>query len=152
MKEKTLQDSISSLDDTAARRILATFAKAREGSGEFQTEWPPGLGEALRGEFAIEPAGERPSEGDLARQALLVLAEDPENREGITALIDGPPARSFDFGASLAVGAAALIVLQTRFSIQYKDGKWEFSALKKPTSDALLKPLVQKLIGFPGSR
>ena len=43
---------------------------------------------------------------------------------------------------------AVLIVLQTHVKFERTpDGKWSLKVEKKPTSDSLLKGLVQKLIG-----
>ncbi len=97
----------------------------------------------------LSPPGYTISEGELARQALLVLAEDPEAAIAIERLasIRGDSAQVFDFGIGVAV--AVLIVLQTHVKFERKpDGKWSLNVEKKPTSDSLVKGLVQKLIGF----
>ena len=65
----------------------------------------------------------------------------------------GSPFRDFrdDVTTTLTV-AAVLLVLQThiRFA-RGKDGRWTLTVEKKPTDEALLKPLVQKLLSlFPG--
>ncbi len=88
--------------------------------------------------FKIEPSPEIPSEGDLAGQTLLVLSEVPECRGPLSALVDGPRSVSF-----------ILVVPQTHVKIE-RDKKGKLSVLieKKPTKDALLKPLVQKLLSF----
>jgi hypothetical protein len=87
----------------------------------------------------------------LAYSVLQVLAEDPETLKAIETLASVPPysAATFDLGISIGLTTAVLIVLQTR--VQFKrdsTGKWSLKLDKKPTSDALLKGLVQKLIGF----
>ena len=57
--------------------------------------------------------------------------------------------QKFDFGASIALTAAVLIVLQTRVKFERgRDGKYSLLVEKKPTSDALLKGLVQKLLSY----
>jgi hypothetical protein len=57
--------------------------------------------------------------------------------------------QKFDFGASIALTAAVLIVLQTHIRFERgTDGKYNLLVEKKPTSDALLKGLVQKLISY----
>ena len=89
------------------------------------------------------------SEGDLARQALLLLADDPQNREALAALIAGPPPESFEVVGTVALVAAMLVVLQTHVLFERdKDGKIHIKIEKKPTRDSLLKDLVQKLFGF----
>jgi hypothetical protein len=80
----------------------------------------------------------------------LVLAEDPESRKRIEAMAAGAAgsAQKFDFG-TMGITAAVLIILQThvRFD-RHSDGTWSMKLEKKPTSDTLLKGLVQKLISF----
>ncbi len=74
------------MTDETALRILTTIARARSG------EPPPdltGLRDALINEFDIAPPATRVSSGDLARQALLVLAEDPDTRQ-LTWLLVSP--------------------------------------------------------------
>jgi len=99
----------------------------------------------------IEPSPEAPSEGDLARQALLALSDVPECQGSLSALVDGPRSESFSLDpvVTTAVVAAALVVLQTHVRIE-RDKKGKISVLnkKKPTRDALLKPLVRKLLSF----
>jgi hypothetical protein len=109
-----------------------------------------GLVQTLAHEFQLSGESGPVSDGELARQALLVLAEDPETGNAIEAMAaSNASAEKFDFGATLGLTAAVLIVLQThvRFA-RNSDGKWNLKIEKKPASDALLKGLVQKLIGF----
>lgn len=92
-------------------------------------------------------------EGDLARAALLVLAEDPRHGEAISALVSGPGARSFALGETVAVLTAALVALQTRVKFSRdKDGKFTLLIEKAAASDGLLKALAEKLLSFASSR
>jgi hypothetical protein len=87
----------------------------------------------------------------VARLALRLLAEDPDTSAAIFAMASAPPPERFEPTTTLAVTAAVLLVLQiyVRFS-RGKDGKWTLTIEKTPTSDALLKPLVQGLVSlFP---
>ena len=90
-----MDDMIRGLDDSQAVRVLTTFARVRlRAGGVAETEWTPELDRALRQDFPAKADAGRAasvSEGDLARQALLLLADDPQNREALTALIEGPP-------------------------------------------------------------
>ena len=65
--------------------MLTTFARARlRAGGVAETEWTPELDRALRQDFPAEADAGRAgsvSEGDLARQAMLLLADDPQYRE-----------------------------------------------------------------------
>jgi hypothetical protein len=146
-----IQDLIRSLDDKTAKQILGRIAGSQPAPGGVRIAWSPEIGKALADEFQIAapPGGGTISEGDLTRQALLVLAEDPEAAIAIERLatIPGDSAQVFDFGIGVAV--AVLIVLQTHVKFERNpDGKWSLKVEKKPTSDSLVKGLVQKLIGF----
>lgn len=105
MPQHSLQEPIQSLDDATARRVLATFARAQANPAE--TALTPELRQALR-EFAtsLETAAVSASEGDLARAALLLLADDPQQQSIITALIDGPAPAQFGPVKNAAVIAA----------------------------------------------
>lgn len=93
---------IQNLDDSKAQQILAAIVRSRKTSGAQAPPWSPGLEETLVQEFHIEPGTATASQGDLARQALLVLAEDPSTRTAIETMAanwnDSP--QKFDFGAS----------------------------------------------------
>jgi hypothetical protein len=145
-----IQDLIRSLDDKTAKQILGRIAGSQPAPGGMRIAWSSEIGKALADEFQIaEPPGYTISEGELARQALLVLAEDPEAAIAIERLASMPTegGQTFDFGIGIAV--AVLIVLQTHVKFERNpDGKWSLKVEKKPTSDSLVKGLVQKLIGF----
>ncbi|MEI2783449.1 MAG: hypothetical protein V9H25_20345 [Candidatus Competibacter sp.] len=143
-----IQDRIASLDDATARRVLATFARAQATPTE--TALTPELRQALR-EFATGPetAAVSASEGDLARAALLLLADDPQQQPMLTALIEGPAPTRFGVLETVAIVSAVLVVLQTHVKFERdKAGRWSVKIEKKPTDNSLLKPLVQKLLSF----
>lgn len=143
-----IQDRIASLDDATARRVLATFARAQATPAE--TALTPELRQALQ-EFATGPetAAVSASEGDLARAALLLLADDPQQQPMLTALIEGPAPTRFGVLETVAIVSAVLVVLQTHVKFERdKAGRWSVKIEKKPTDNSLLKPLVQKLLSF----
>ena len=83
------------------------------------------------------------SECDLAREALLALAADPDNQEPLAALCRNAPAESFLDGETLAIGVAALIALQTYVKFERtKDGKIYFKIEKKPLPVGLMKKVI----------
>jgi hypothetical protein len=146
-----MTDTIRNLDDLAAQHILEVIARSRAHTGGEDTPWNFNLRQALAGEFQVEPGAAPVSAGELARQALLVLAEDPETRKAVetmAAAAESSP-QKFDFGVTIGLTAAVLFVLQTHVKFERRpDGKWSLQLDKKPTSDALLKGLVQKLISY----
>jgi hypothetical protein len=147
---------IQNLDDVTALEILSTIARSRSkaSTGDGAVPWSPELKQALVAfsrEFQTKAEATQVSEGELARQALLVLAEDPETRAAIETMAAGweDKRQKFDFGATLGITAAVLVVLQMHVRFERtRDGKWSLKMEKKPTSEMLLKGLVQKLINF----
>lgn len=140
-----MQERIQNLDDATAIRVLRTFATARRRDGDYHTDWSPELRQTLVESTDALDTSDAVGEGELAREALLLLADDPENHPSLTALIEGPPAQSFLDATTIAVGVAALIALQTHVKFERtKDGKFHFKIEKKP----LPLDLIRKLLTF----
>ena len=146
-----MTDTIAALDDRRAQQILAVIARSRSAS-KAALDLTPEVQSALASSFGLAMASaEQVSEGELARQALLVLAEERETGAAIEALAAQPVAHRdrFDFGSSIAVVTAAIIVLQTHLRIERdKEGRWIVKLEKKTISDAVLKEFVKKLLEF----
>jgi hypothetical protein len=142
---------LSQLDDATAQRILTTIARARPANPPDDS---PNIRHALADEFEIAPSHTAVSPGDLARQALIVLAEDPATRLAIESMAsEDPTARqTYDAGASIALGLAVYFALGTALDIERdKQGKWSFKMKLKPASHEAVKKLVEKLINYlPG--
>ncbi len=123
--------------------MLRTFATARSRHGDYQTDWSPELRQALVETTDASAAADAVGEGELTREALLLLADDPDNRQGLTALIEGPPVQRFLDRTMIAVGVAALIAMQTHVKFeQTKDGKIHFKTGKKPLPVELMRKLL----------
>lgn len=147
-----IQDRIASLDDATARRVLDSIARAQPTSAE--TALTPELRRALR-DFAtgVEIATVPVSDGDLARAALLLLADDPQRQPILTALIEGPAPAQFGPIKNAAVVAAVLLVLQLYVKFEYdKDGHWSVEIIKTPVDKTLLLPVVEKLLNHTPSK
>jgi hypothetical protein len=139
---------LTQLDDITAERILTTIARAR--SGEPVPDLA-GLCHVLADELDLAPPATKVSPGDLARQALLVLAEDPATRNAIEAMArEEPPVtrQTFDTGTSIAIGVAAYFAVSTAIHIQYVNGRWSIKLNKKEADSATVRALVQKLLGY----
>jgi hypothetical protein len=145
-----MADIIRKLDDVTAQRILSVIARSHAATVSRKVDWTSDLRQALASEFDAGPVTTSVSDGELARQALLVLAEDPDTRNAIETMAAQPQSlQKFDFGASIALTTAVLMVLQSHIQFERtNDGKWSLKVEKKPTSEALLKGLVQKLLGY----
>jgi len=97
----------------------------------------------------VDPSPENITEGDLARDTFVVLAEDPQHRDTVRSLIRGPKPERFTPMGTVAVVAAALVVLQTRVKFDRdKEGRWSLRIEKHAASDSLLKSFVSKLVSF----
>ena len=148
-----MADLIQSLDDVTAQWVLERVVRPGPAVAGSEMAWSPEVKQALEEEFQVSEgsgAGDGISKGELARQALAVLAEDPEKKAAIERIVEaGPPARAFDFGIGLTL--AVLLVLQTRvqFSVD-STGKWSVKFDKKAAGATEVKSLVQKLVGFLG--
>jgi hypothetical protein len=94
-----------------------------------------------------------PSDAEAASIALELLAEEPRFAGPIEAMKSGPPPEALSLGVveGTFLIAGLLLVLQTYFEFERdKNGRWSIRIKKKPTSDALLKPLVKKLTELLG--
>ena len=150
-----MEDRIRALDDRAAIHLLGVMARPHqrasgpEPSSELGGPGDLGdLGEALAAAFGT-PAGPS-SEGEVARQALLVLAQDPKTAVPLQALLDGPQPKGLtDFTQTVAVITAALVVLKLHVKVERgANGKWKVLAELPASSEPFLKDLVTKLLGL----
>ncbi len=144
-----MREIIEGLEDYRAKDILAKIAETLKRRG-YENSWSPEMGPALRDTFKPDDCLQPVSEGDLARHALLILAEDPIYREPIRSFIQGPSPERFGIDAGTVwLIPAVLLVLQTHIKVRRNGaGKWEFLLEKKSTDIELLKPLISKLLGW----
>ena len=145
-----MTDWIDEMDDATAIRVLKVSAAARIPAGEGPPEVTAEVREALAAYAA--PAGEAASEGELARVAVRLLADDPDQAEALHALAAGPaPEAMVGVAATIALAAAVLLVLQAHVEFERDtQGRWRLKIVKKPTSESLLKPIIGKLLGLIG--
>ena len=116
---------------------------------EVQTNAPE-IRQALQEEVSYSPLDEPSAAGELARQALLLLAEDPEIGPNLEQLIEHP-SEKFGFEIEMAITVAVLIALQTHVRFERKpSGKWKLVIEKKPTQKGLLKALVRGILSWKG--
>jgi hypothetical protein len=142
---------VDKLDDSMALEILTRMMCARSRGTAQALPLTAELREALSETFQISRQAEIVSEGDLARQALLLLAEDPNTRLAIESMAANPDRRpeKFDVLLTITLTTAVLFTLQTHIRFERdKDGKWALTVEKKPTNERVLKSLIQKLLEF----
>jgi hypothetical protein len=145
---------IATLNDATAKQLLATLVRAHMRSGVQAPAADPELQHALSDAFAIAPADATVSEGDLARQALALYAEDPGTRDAIKALRKDYETASFSIGGvDIALFTLAIVALQTHVRIDRDPkGKWSIHVEKKPLKDNLLVNFVRGVIGLFGKK
>ena len=133
------------LDDASAIQILKTIAQARLGSDV--PDLTPDLRYDLADEFDASPKPS--SEGDIARAALTLLAEDPEfaepiqimSRQGVSAT-----GQRYSDPVTITLIAAATLALQTRVKFKIDSGgKWSLEVEKK---DGPVKLLIERLLSY----
>ena len=144
------------MDDDTAWRVLSAVAKARR-HGQPPPQWTADLRQATQEATGLSPESAAQAgrdEGELARQALLLAARDPQAGPALAAMIEHPPVQKFDLGLTGAAVtlAAVLVILRTHIEFERdKAGKWKLRVKVTRTPEAVLKPLVQKLLSFlPG--
>lgn len=148
-------EQILSLSDEMAIEILKSFAKAQLRRHQFQPEIHRSMIEAAAIALGVkEPPLSMPGEGDVARQALQLLVQDSKFKDAIISMVEANSKGEKFLGVAetITLVTAALVVLQSHVQFERgKDGRWTVKVEKKPTSNELLKPLVQKLLALVGS-
>lgn len=139
---------ITQLDDQTAEMVLQRISQSKLNRDGVESELSPEWEVALR-DFAVD-ATSTPANGDLARAALMLLAEDPGEREKIRMLVENPAPQSFDFGATVGIVTASIVVLQVHFEIEKTPGGWKLKVGKKAASDKLLRDFVGMVKGYLG--
>lgn len=136
-----MENVLDNLTDRRAVEILAMVAKGR---GLLQDA--PGIETwearaALVSAFGMPGQGNIPTEGELARQCLRLLSQDPDTALAIAEMAAQPdqgPQRFFL--TEVSVVTLALVVLGTRVRYEKdKSGKVSLMVEKKALSDAVLK-------------
>ena len=145
-----MEDTIRTLDDSTAMRVLETMIRPRIDAGEASLEWSPELGQGIARQLDV--SGDAPADsGELARQTLLLLYQDPQYRGPITAIIKNPPPQRFFLGmvGGTILITAALFALQSHIEFGFdKERRWYFNFKKEPTKDSILTPLIQKILAL----
>jgi hypothetical protein len=140
---------MNTVNDDGAIYALKTIAEARllQNAGTLPPE------SDLRSLLASELGGAditETTEGDLARAALAVLAQDPDYAEPVRVLGNQPGSpRKYLEPSTILLVTAALLVLQTRvkFTLDH-NRRWSAEVEKKALSDPALKSLIQRLTAF----
>jgi hypothetical protein len=149
-----MEEKIRHLDDATAIRHLSTIAQVYVGTGSYDTEWTPEFRQALLNDSGLSQESAPVSEGDLARQTLLLLAEDPATRNALQNLLNGGAVRrDLGVGTALLSLTAAFVILQTRVEIEGdKDGKLSWKIEKQAADGSVLKALIEKILSFPSGK
>ena len=142
---------IQALDDATAIRVLTTIAQAHADTALTDTKLAPDFQDVLKSEFELETAAGSVSDGEMARQALQLLAQDPDMHDRITGLAEKPPDLFMEPVTGMLLAGAVLFVLKTHFEFKYENGKTTLIIKSKPLDKQLLKGFTQKLLTWlPG--
>jgi hypothetical protein len=138
-----LLERIALMSDEEAVHHAKRVARGMLNTRQFFQDLPPGLREALQEELQVptEEAGP-PSEGVLARQALVLLAKDqPDELERNFAATEAEGAI-----AAITILTMALVILQTEVKAEKTaDGRWTLQFHKRAASDGLLRSFLKSI-------
>jgi len=146
-----MEPEIQDLSDPQAVRILTTLAKNVPAPGGEEVELTAEFREALARELEVQPQGQPASDGDVAREALGLLARHDKLGPVVTAMVENPtPTRmAWDPASAMVLGAAVVMVLKTHFEISRDArGRWTFHAKSPALDKGLLKGFVEKLLSW----
>ena len=149
-----MEERIKSLDDNTAVRVLTIIAKYHLDEGGPDIKLSGDLKGELSKEFNEGAVDVAVSDGEMAREALVLLARDTEMRENITRLIEKPVEHGDRHKFALdpvTVGVlttAVVLVLKTQFEIGLKEGRWSFSLKSEAVDMEVLKGFVSKLLSW----
>lgn len=136
---------LSQLTDADAIDLLRRIAE-----GQREAASSPAASDLLAAAapLAAGDAAPLPSDGEAARLALALLAEESRYASILEAMLSNPPPRHFAIdpvtGSLLAAGL--LIALQTHVEfIRNPDKTWSLKIIKKPSSNSLLAQMIKKL-------
>lgn len=98
----------------------------------------------------IQPSGETVTDGDMARCALSLLANDPRYGEVIARMAEQPSMTRFaEPITTMLLAAAVVVVLQTRFKFKRsKDGKVSIEIDKKAAGDEVVLTFLKKFLSW----
>ncbi len=142
MPDNNIIDTIQKLSDTHAIQLLWQITKGEE------AKIPDAENRDAVLELADSDAAVEPEDGEAARLALCLMAEDPEFANRIKALLTNPSAKQLIIEPITAtlLSAGLLLALQTHVEFERKtNGKWSLKIVKKPTNGGLIAPLLKKL-------
>jgi hypothetical protein len=147
-----MNDLINTLDDATAIRVLRTIAEHQFVPGALEPDLAPDKAAALQQEFGVVAPVGPVTEAEVARQALLVLAQDPDMAGIIRTLATSAPQPTRSFGdpaALIAVATAAVFVLKSKIRFRRdKNGKWSLDFGSDPLDKDLMKTLIEKLFAW----
>lgn len=149
--ERDLTSAFALLDDNTAVRIFAAVTRPHLSDADTSEVWTPETARALCAGLGVRPAATPTSAGEIARQALLLLAQESDKAGPIVAMIRSPARRQFtvDPVSGTLLVTLALFALQSHVEFSRdKQGKWEFKFKKTPTKSNVVGPLIKKLVAL----
>jgi hypothetical protein len=141
-----MNQTIRNLSDDDAVRIFTTIAEHHFSDQEPKAELPRELIAALADELGVEADAGRASDGDVAREALELLATDEQLKGRIADMAQSQTTPAAFGTGGILLSVAVVMLLKSYIKIERdKDGKWSFSFESKPLDKGILAELVKKL-------
>jgi len=152
-----MNDIINKLNDQDACDIFQKIVENEFSLQESEAVKAPELRQALTEEYEITDTNQTLSDGEMARQALQVLAMDNRLEGIITSLANKPKLRDFS-GSLITITDATLVtamilVLKTAVKIERdKDGKYSFEIKVKGSSAKDIVNFIKAFAKWPFAR
>ena len=135
---------IRDLGDDDAVRIFTTIVKHHFSDQEPEVVPTGELIGALADQLGVEPG--HVGDGDVARQALEMLAGDDELNARIGDMAEAPPMRFMPGLGEIALVTAVVMLLKSRIDLERdKKGQWRFRFKSDPLDKEIFAPLAKKL-------
>ena len=150
-----LRDTILALDEGPALAVLSTFAAAQKRPGKPAPEWDSGMATAISEALGVAAAQGVTDEeayvsrGEIAKQALFVLAEDDDHAASIKILAASAQPDAYSPMEGMALVTALLVVLQTQLDFErLENGQWT-ATLRRPSEESItLRTMGSKFLAY----
>lgn len=149
MDYNDVKERIAEMDGAEAIKMLNTVAKPYAEDGQIEDKLPEDQVQALKHEFGVEPSSEEFSDGELARLALLVMAENPEYSQEIGDIFYEPDMRVVQVETALQNLDMPTLLFALKTSVNFerdRQGQTRAHVNAKQTDESVLKEYVVRLL------
>lgn len=146
-----MTEFINTLDDQSALRILTTIAKGHSDDPAADSKLAPEMASAMKAELGITGTVDRISDGEIARSALAVLAQDPEFADQIKFMAEHKVTERFGIEPVTGVVLAGALVMVLRTGFEFKrneDGRWSIKIKSAAAQSELIDKFASKVLSW----